>query len=414
MDKKKNTSNSTVWVAIDISKHFHQILVSSENNKKRVFKISNTMEGFNRLKDEIFRFGKIAIADLEPTGNYHRALAYFLQKSGIKVVNISSVALARTREVIHNSWDKNDPKDASVILHLLKQNQTQYYFDPVLEGTNDIQEISKTYTQIAQRKMKVQHSILNHYLPLYFPEMEKFLNSNRAYWFGNLLIEFPLPKMISKFSFKEFKEKAWSLIPSKARKDSLLVNIYEVASKSVGLPVPENSESVNMFRTILKEHLDLSITRRNLEKNADNLLMDNPDYKLLKSIPGMGSVSALSVLAEAGDLRRFRHYKQFLKFCGFDLSTQRSGMYRGVSKLSKRGNARLRTVFWLAATTAIRLEENSFRDKFTRYIKSDPKNKDLKRKVYTAVSAKVARVAHGIIKSGKPYQRYYGSNLISG
>jgi hypothetical protein len=30
-------------------------------------------------------------------------------------------------------------------------------------------------------------------------------------------------------------------------------------------------------------------------------------------------------LAEAGDLRRFRHHRQFLKFCGLDLATYQSG-----------------------------------------------------------------------------------------
>ena len=30
------------------------------------------------------------------------------------------MALARTREALHNGWDKNDPRDAQVILHMLR------------------------------------------------------------------------------------------------------------------------------------------------------------------------------------------------------------------------------------------------------------------------------------------------------
>ena len=30
------------------------------------------------------------------------------------------MALARTREAPHNGWDKNDPRDAQVILHMLR------------------------------------------------------------------------------------------------------------------------------------------------------------------------------------------------------------------------------------------------------------------------------------------------------
>ena len=40
-----------------------------------------------------------------PNGNYHRALAYHLTQAGFETKLISSVAMARTREALHNSWD---------------------------------------------------------------------------------------------------------------------------------------------------------------------------------------------------------------------------------------------------------------------------------------------------------------------
>jgi len=40
---------------------------------------------------------------------------------------VSSLAMARTREALYNSWDKNDPNDAQVILHMLKTGMTQIY-----------------------------------------------------------------------------------------------------------------------------------------------------------------------------------------------------------------------------------------------------------------------------------------------
>ena len=54
---------------------------------------------------------------------------------------------------------------------------------------------------------------------------------------------------------------------------------------------------------------------------ADAMLRDSADYKALRKVPGIGPVIALTILAEGGDLRRFRHHRQFLKFCGLDLST---------------------------------------------------------------------------------------------
>ena len=87
----------------------------------------------------------------------------------------------------------------------------------------------------------------------------------------------------------------------------------------------------------------------------------------------------MTILAEAGDLRRFQHHRQFLKFCGLDLATMQSGTFRGQSKISKYGNARLRRTLWMAGQTAVLKRINSFRDKFERYIANDRHNEAVDR-----------------------------------
>jgi transposase len=138
------------------------------------------------------------------------------------------------------------------------------------------------------------------------------------------------------------------------------------------------------------------------------------DYQRLRQLPGIGPIHAMTILAEAGDLRRFRHHRQFLKFCGLDLATHQSGQFRGLTKLSKFGNARLRCAFWMAAQVAIRQRDNSFRAKYERYIARDRDNADLKRKALTAIAAKVARTAHAIIKSGADYRPFIEGPMPSG
>jgi transposase len=115
----------------------------------------------------------------------------------------------------------------------------------------------------------------------------------------------------------------------------------------------------------------------------------------------------MTILAEAGDLRRFRHHRQFLKFCGMDLATVQSGMFRGQSRISKYGNARLRRTLWMAGQTAVLKRTNSFRDKFERYISKDRHNAHLRRKAYTAIAAKMARTVHAVIKHGEPYRPFF-------
>jgi transposase len=369
--------------------------------------VANQLEDYGRFAAFLERIDGPLVIGFEATGNYHRALAYFLEERGFALRLISSVAAARTREALYNSWDKNDPKDAQVILHLLKTGVTQRYHDPLLHEMNELQELSKTHFQVSLHKVRVQHSILTHYLPLYFPEAEKYMTNSRAQWFTHLLERYPCRAAVIKRSRPEFIEDAWSYVGRKVAKKAFLEDFYDTAARTIGLPIPEDSEAIRMFRLVLQEHQRLCELRTAIERRSEAVLQNHGDYIRLKTLPGIGPILALTILAEAGDLRRFAHHRQFLKFCGFDLSSQQSGQFQGSKKLSKRGNRRLRFAFWMASTIAIRMRENSFREKYARYISHDPTNSDLKRKGLTAVAAKMARVAYGMIKTGTDYRPFH-------
>ena len=399
---------SPLLVAIDISKHRHEVLIAVPGKaRRRRLAIRNSLEDFERLIAVLRQYGLPVRIGFEATGNYHRALAHHLGAAGFELKLVSSVALARTREALHNSWDKNDPKDAQVILRMLEIGAVQFFHDPLIAGTNDIQELSKTHEIISRSKTELWHRILTHYLPLYFPEAERFHRSARSDWFLAFLEQFPSPHMISAMTKEAFIDAAWDVVGRKVSKTLLLSDIYETAKGSVGLPVAAESDALRMFRLVLAEGRGLVRQRDEVENRAVELLSDHPDYQLLVTVPGIGPINALTILAEAGDLRRFGHHRQFLKFCGMDLATVQSGMFRGQSKISKYGNARLRRTFWMAGQTAVLHRTNSFRDRFERYIAKGRHNAHLRRKAYTAIAAKMARTVHAVIKHGQPYRPFF-------
>ena len=380
--------DAPVLVAIDIAKARHEVLIAIPDKKRRRrLTVLNELADFNRLATALKEYGRPVRVAFEATGNYHRALAYHLATSGFEVKLVSSVALARTREALNNSWDKNDPKDAQVILHMMEIGNEQYYHDPLVCGTNDIQELSKTHDIVSKSKTELWHRVLTHYLPLYFPEAGRFYRSSRSDWFFAFLERYPSPHLITAMGKAAFTADAWDVIGRKVAKERLLADIYETAKSSVGLPVAPDSDAIRMFRLVLGEGRSLIAQRNQIEDRAVALLKDLPDYQLLTSIPGIGPINALTILAEAGDLRRFGHQRQFLKFCGMDLATIQSGTFRGQTKLSKYGNARLRRTLWMAGQVAILQRTNSFRDKFERYIAKDRQNTHLRRKAYSAIAA---------------------------
>jgi transposase len=409
------TPAGTVLVAIDVAKHRNAVLVEAPQSKRRrSLVVLNSREEHDRLIGELGKYGLPVICALEATGNYHRPIAWRLAEAGFEVRLISSMAMARTREALHNGWDKNDPKDAQVILHMLKIGASQIFHDPLRAGINDIQELSKTHEAISRAKTEIQHRILTHYLPLYFPEVERFRGNTRSDWFFAFLDAFPTPATITALGKEGFVDAAWDVVGRKVSKERLLSDIYETARSSIGLPLPLDAHAVSMFRMVIAEARGLIRQRNEIETHAHQLLKDQADYQALRTIPGIGPIIALTILAEAGDLRRFGHHRQFLKFCGLDLSTQQSGLYRGQTRLSKFGNARLRRSFWQAAQVAVKYKENGFRDKFERYVAKDRHNADLRRKAMTAITAKMARITHAVIKSGSDYRPFFEGRVPGG
>ena len=403
----QSSTTVPVWVAIDIAKAFHQVLIELPGGQRRTMRVANTTADVVGLVAYLRGLKRPCTIAFEPTGDYHRPVMHVLGQAGFRLCQVSSLAVARTRDALYNSWDKNDPKDAQVILHLLKTGATQRFLDPLVTGHHDLQEMANTYQQVSLRKVRLQHAIVTHHLPLYFPEAERYLHSSRATWFTELLLVAPCPAAIRRYEKPAFiaavRERVGGRKVDKAR---WLADFYDTAGASLGLPVGEDSEAIRMFRLVLEEYRQLCHRRQQLETEIVERLTGHPDFDRLQTLPGIGPILALIILAESRDLRRFGHVRQFLKFCGFDLCTEQSGQFRGKTHLSKRGNARLRYAFWMAGAVAVRMQQNSFRRKFEDYVRPDPQNGDRRRKAYTAVAAKMARVVYAVITSGIDYRRF--------
>ncbi len=399
MTTNEPTPAEVALVAIDVAKSRDEVLIEVPGQRRRRrLTVLNTRADHDRLVETLRQLGRPVVIGFEATGNYHRALAWRLLSVGFEVRLVSSFALARTREALHNGWDKNDPKDAQVILHMLRIGATQRYHDPLASGINDLQELSKTHEAVSKAKTELLHRIQTRYLPLYFPEFERFRSNGRSDWFFAFLERFPTPASITTLGKDAFIAAAWDVAGRKVAKARLLADIYETACSSIALPIPPDAPAVTMFRLVLAQVRGLIAQRAVIEAQATALLRKHPDFRRLCTVPGIGPIHALTILAEAGDLRRFGHHRQFLKFCGLDLATRQSGQFRGQTKLSKFGNARLRRALWMAGQVAIRQPNNSFRDKLQRYTARDRDDPGLRRKALTAITAKMARVVHAVTK----------------
>jgi transposase len=121
MTERNSRPAGTVLVAIDMPKHRQEVLIERpEGGRRRRMTVMATKADYDRLADDLAALGRPIVVGFEASGNYHRTLAHRLLSAGFELRLITSVALARTREALHNGWDKNDSKDAQVTLHMLE------------------------------------------------------------------------------------------------------------------------------------------------------------------------------------------------------------------------------------------------------------------------------------------------------
>jgi transposase len=87
---------------------------------------------------------------------------------------------------------------------------------------------------------------------------------------------------------------------------------------------------------------------------VSNNVDDTPEIKLLRSIPGIGKISSHLLLAEIGDIKRFRHKGKLCSFAGICPRIYASGEVERRGHISKQGNCYIRWILTECAQVASR------------------------------------------------------------
>lgn len=124
---------------------------------------------------------------------------------------------------------------------------------------------------------------------------------------------------------------------------------------------------------------------------------------LLESIPGIGHLSALQLLAELPDIRHFESADELVAYAGLCPHQQQSGNQASVSWLSKQGSARIRKVLYFPALSA--KSHNPHLRRFAERLTAAGKAKMV---VVAAVMRKLLVLVYAILKSGRPYDPTWG------
>jgi transposase len=124
---------------------------------------------------------------------------------------------------------------------------------------------------------------------------------------------------------------------------------------------------------------------------------------LMRSLPGVGLLTAATVLAETNGFEHIRNKRQLTSYAGLDVREKQSGTsVKGKPRISKKGNKYLRKALHLPALAAIRHDER-FKAVFTRLVAKH----GIKMKAAVAVQRKLLEMMYILYKTNQPYDKEY-------
>lgn len=137
------------------------------------------------------------------------------------------------------------------------------------------------------------------------------------------------------------------------------------------------------------------------------LIAQDAEVKKMKatisSAPGIGLLTAATVLAETNGFALIRNKRQLASYAGYDVQEKQSGTsVKGKARISKKGNKYLRKAMHLPALTAIRHNER-FKAIYQRLVSRH----GIKMKAAVAVQRKLLEMTYTLYKTNKLFDKNY-------
>ena len=122
-----------------------------------------------------------------------------------------------------------------------------------------------------------------------------------------------------------------------------------------------------------------------------------PTLALFQSVPGIGFITAITILCECGDITRFDNIDQLSSDAGLCPRVTQSGQSAHHGHICKQGPPQLRWVLQQAAWVAIRTDPNA------RRIYARIAKRSGGKKAATAIARKLLSYASSVCRRGRPF-----------
>lgn len=334
-------------VGIDVSKGKSTVAILSIEGEviEEPFEINHDINGLNLLGEKLKDISKEDLKIvMEETGTYHLPVLGYLLDKGYFVVAENALKIKKylDRGLRKAKTDKKDSYklaeytcDNWYKLNKARENDETY---------DNLRFLSRQYINNINVQIKQKNNFSN-LCDLLFPGYYQMLNENNFTLGLEIFKKYYHPEIVTNKKQSQFVDEIDKLAKKLGHKGAgitLANKIYLLAQKTIS-PRP-NNEFAQLSAISCADALILTIkTTTTIITEMDKLARELPEYDVISEIPGCGKKLTSRVIAEIGDVRRFKNAGSIIAYAGLDAPPYQSGQFEATNRhISKRGNKYLR------------------------------------------------------------------------
>ena len=341
-------------LAIDVAKGKSMVTLISSCGEVLIepYEINHSINDFNNLLNRInnLKLKKISVI-MESTGIYHRPIERFFLENNFKVYTINALYSKMYKRNLRKT--KTDKLDCISLSELFFTNDFKQYIRPDDIYLN-MNALSRQYFALDELCSNLKNRYKN-LVYLCFPEYELIFKNKTFY--SELALSFiekyPHADIISNTRidalqnfFKKNGFRHWKKKPAVIK--DYAINSYPSVSKEDEI-TSSLSQIARLINTYQKEIEIIKYKIIFLGKKTKY-------FKSINSIFGIGEFTTSLIIAELGDINRFRNIKELTAYCGLDPSIKQSGKSINIKgPISKSGNKYLRKILFVSILNILSL-----------------------------------------------------------
>ena len=342
-----------ISVGIDISKDKSTVCMLRPYGEvvEAPYSIAHTEQALNALIEHITSFDEDVRVVLEATGGYHQVVVSKLLSADIFTVVVNPYIMKKYCAATLRKA-KTDKIDSVRIANYGIDHwfSMTAYCSPD-EVYEELKLLGRQYEQYVRLKVscKIQlanlldgvmpgiKTILQGTVPAYSTK-DKLCDFVEKYWHYDNIRRMSEKQFLSDYT-KWTKKKGYRYNESQA------IAIYQLSKNNIPTLKSSTPSTKMLVLQAVKSVRDAEFTLSLIISQMQEIASALPEYSVVRNMKGVGDVLSVRLIAEIGDVRRFRNGSALVAFAGIDAPPFESGKFVGTKRnISKRGSSTLRKI----------------------------------------------------------------------